>query len=38
MKASSMMLILSLNELHIESSEGEKAYWLQISLSLMSLK
>lgn len=38
MKASSMMLILSLNESHTESSEGEKAFWLQIFLSLMSLK
>lgn len=36
MKASG--LTLSLNELHIESSEGEKAFWLQMFLSLMSLK
>lgn len=33
-----MMLIRSLKELHMESSEGEKAFWLQISFELNVLK
>lgn len=32
------MLILSLNELHIESSEGEKAFWLQVFFKLNVFK
>lgn len=38
MKACSLVLILSLNELHIESSEGEKAFWLQIFFKLNVFK